>query len=366
MRAWCGAVSRWPSASSSGSRAKVRGPMERQVVRIVTPGTVTDDALLEQRRETLLASLWQEDARADGSRRGGVRFGLAWLELASGRFSVLQIDERRGAAGRTGAAAACGDSCWPSTQAQRWPGCADRAVVVRARAPWHFELASASRLLTDQLGAIDLRGYGVDELPLAIASRGRTAAVRARHAAIGVAAYPRLACRGALGCTGAGCGHAPEPGTRREPHRQRAGNAVRGRSMPPSRPWARAPCGVRWHARFARTRMLRERYHAIATLADSGGFEPVRQELRCIGDLERIQARIALRSARPRDLVQLRASLAALPAVRGRSSRSIPRCCSGCCAISTSTPSSSLAAGRDRARARAFPARRRRHRDRTR
>src|SRR5580658_5649643 len=57
---------------------KSRGPMERQVVRVVTPGTVTDDALLEQRRETLIASLWQD----------GNKVGLAWLDLASGRFSV--------------------------------------------------------------------------------------------------------------------------------------------------------------------------------------------------------------------------------------------------------------------------------------
>ncbi len=59
--------------------------MERQVVRVVTPGTVTDDALLEQRRETLLAAAACE----------GERFGLAWLDLASGRFSVLQSDERQ-------------------------------------------------------------------------------------------------------------------------------------------------------------------------------------------------------------------------------------------------------------------------------
>ena len=66
-----------------GDPAKARGPMERQVVRVVTPGTVTDDALLEQRRETLLAALLTERNR----------FGLAWLELSSGRFTVLESDE---------------------------------------------------------------------------------------------------------------------------------------------------------------------------------------------------------------------------------------------------------------------------------
>src|SRR5580704_7245046 len=63
-----------------GDPAKSKGPIERQVVRVVTPGTVTDAALLDDRRETLLAAM----------QRDGSRFGLAWLDLAAGRFSVLQ------------------------------------------------------------------------------------------------------------------------------------------------------------------------------------------------------------------------------------------------------------------------------------
>ncbi|MGH8285824.1 MAG: DNA mismatch repair protein MutS, partial [Steroidobacteraceae bacterium] len=63
-----------------GDPAKSKGPVERQVVRIVTPGTVTDAALLDERRDTLLAAV----------ARDGARFGLAWLDLAAGRFTVLQ------------------------------------------------------------------------------------------------------------------------------------------------------------------------------------------------------------------------------------------------------------------------------------
>src|SRR5512147_1448611 len=69
-----------------GDPAKSKGPVERQVVRVVTPGTVTDDALLEQRRETLLAAVIR---RPD---KDGVKFGLAWLELAAGRFTVMETD----------------------------------------------------------------------------------------------------------------------------------------------------------------------------------------------------------------------------------------------------------------------------------
>src|SRR4051812_10475013 len=65
-----------------GDPAKSKGPVERQVVRVVTPGTVTDEAFLEERRDTLLAAL----------SRDGSRFGLAWLELSSGRFTVLEAE----------------------------------------------------------------------------------------------------------------------------------------------------------------------------------------------------------------------------------------------------------------------------------
>src|SRR3954462_5481355 len=68
-----------------GDPAKAKGPVERQVVRVVTPGTVTDEAFLEERRDTLLAALY-----VDGG--DGERFGLAWLELSSGRFSVLEAE----------------------------------------------------------------------------------------------------------------------------------------------------------------------------------------------------------------------------------------------------------------------------------
>src|SRR3982751_5906643 len=69
-----------------GDPAKSKGPVDRQVVRVVTPGTVTDDALLEQRRETLLAAM----VRRPG--KDGVSYGLAWLDLAAGRFTVMETD----------------------------------------------------------------------------------------------------------------------------------------------------------------------------------------------------------------------------------------------------------------------------------
>jgi len=91
--------------------------------------------------------------------------------------------------------------------------------------------------------------------------------------------------------------------------------------MPASLRWVRARLR-RWLNRPIRSPpLLRQRYHAIGALAESRRYEPLREQLRDIGDLERILARVALRSARPRDLVQLRASLAAAPTLRAELSR---------------------------------------------
>ena len=131
----------------------------REIVRIVTPGTVTDEALLDDKRETLLAAVVLNSAR----------FGLAWLDLSAGRFTVLE------SAGSTALAAEL-ERLKPAellVSEEQASSLADlTGGAMRTRPPWHFELASASRLLTDQLGTLDLKGFGADDLPLAIAAAG--------------------------------------------------------------------------------------------------------------------------------------------------------------------------------------------------
>jgi DNA mismatch repair protein MutS len=287
-----------------GDPAKARGPMERQVVRVVTPGTVTDDALLEQRRETLLAALLTERNR----------FGLAWLELSSGRFTVLQ-SEQPGAIEAELERLRPAELLLAEDQARDIQALCRQPPVVRTRAPWHFELASASRLLTDQLGTLDLKGFGVDELPLAIRAAGALLQyVRdTQKSAVPHIRAMRVEERAdSLGLDAA---------TRRnlELDTSLSGNetatlfavldsSVTAMGSRALRRWLNRP--IRAQA------VLRERYHAIATMAESRRYEPLREQLREIGDLERILARVALRSARPRDLVQLRASLAAAPGLR--------------------------------------------------
>ncbi len=294
-----------------GDPAKSKGPVERQVVRVVTPGTVTEETLLDQRRETLLAALLKD----------GERFGLAWLELASGRFTVLES---------TGPAALAAELqrlrpaelLMPEGQAPL-PGSAEpqagastvMGAIARARPPWHFELASASRLLTDQLGTLDLRGFGADELPLAIAAAGALLQyVRDTQKA----ALPHIR---SLTVEERGDALHIDAATRRnlELDSSMTGNeqatliavldstvtAMGSRAL---RRWLNRPITQR--------AALRERFHAVRTIAANRGFETLQEQLRAVGDIERVLARVALRSARPRDLTQLRTALGALPALR--------------------------------------------------
>jgi DNA mismatch repair protein MutS len=287
-----------------GDPAKSKGPVERQVVRIITPGTVTDEALLEERQETLLGAVT----------RDGERFGLAWLDLAAGRFTVLQAE------GRVTLAAELerlkpAELLVSESEPGRGEDLARHGTAVRTRPPWYFELASASRLLTDQMGTLDLKGFGADELPLAICAAGallqyvrdtqkaavphiRSLHVEERTDALIIDASTRRNLELDVSLSG------------REDATvfaliDKCVTAMGSREL---RRWLNRP--------LTDQAILRARYQALSALNDGRRFEELRTHLQGIGDVERILARVALRSARPRDLTQLRTSLAMLPALR--------------------------------------------------
>lgn len=286
-----------------GEPGKQKGPVERQVVRIVTPGTVTDEALLEDRRETLLASLW----------RDGAAFGLAWLDLAAGRFSMLQ------STGATTLAAEL-ERLRPAellvAENQAPPEL--NGACVRPRPPWQFELASASRQLTDQLGTLDLAGYGADVLPLAIAAAG---ALLQHVRDTQRSALPHIR---ALHVEEHGDELQLDAATRRNLELE---TSLAGRvdaSLASLLDTTVTAMGSRALRRLlgrpsTRQDLLRARFQAVGALGAHGNARDagtaVREALRGIGDIERILARVALRSARPRDLVGLRQSLSNLPAL---------------------------------------------------
>jgi len=285
-----------------GDPAKSKGPVERQVVRIITPGTLTDEALLEERQETLLAAI----------ARDGVRFGLAWLDLAAGRFTVLQSEGLLTLSAEL-------ERLKPAelliSEATQGEDVVRNGTAVRTRPPWYFELASASHLLTDQMGTLDLKGFGVDDLPLAICAAGallqyvrdtqkaavphiRSLHVEERTDALIIDAATRRNLELDVSLSG------------REDATvfaliDKCVTAMGSREL---RRWLNRP--------LTDQTVLRSRYQALSALSDRRRFEDLRSHLHGIGDIERILSRVALRSARPRDLTQLRASLSLLPALR--------------------------------------------------
>src|SRR5690606_34479551 len=142
-----------------GDPAASKGLVERKVVRIVTPGTVTDEALLNERRDTLLLAV----ARG----RGG--YGLAWADLAGGRFLVNEVagDEQLEA---ELARLEPAELLLPDEDG--WPAFLDERSGLRRRPPWLFDADSSRRQLLRFFGLHDLGGFGIEDRPLAVAAAG--------------------------------------------------------------------------------------------------------------------------------------------------------------------------------------------------
>ena len=202
----------------------------------------------------------------------------------------------------------------------------------RLRPPWHFDCDAAARALSEQFHTRDLAGFGCADKPLAVAAAGALLAYVRETQKAALPHLRSLVTEERDGALDHGPCHAPQSRAGREPRRQaeltlagvfdRTATAMGGRML---RRWLHRPLRDR--------HTLRERYQAVATLIDGSRIHAIAGCSRAIGDLERILARIALRSARPRDLVHLRAALGALPALhqtlRGVQARSpAPRRCS--------------------------------------
>jgi len=142
-----------------GDPAASKGPVERKVARIVTPGTLTDEALLDERHENLLTAIAES---SDG-------FGLAVLELSSGRFSVLEVANREALASEL-------ERLKPAEilvdEDSRLPLDLRLEHGVTRRPAWHFDADSAQQSLCEQFGTRDLGGFGCATLPLAVGAAG--------------------------------------------------------------------------------------------------------------------------------------------------------------------------------------------------
>jgi DNA mismatch repair protein MutS len=301
-----------------GDPAKSKGPVERAVVRVVTPGTVTDAALLDERRDTLLAALLPLGLTGGQLLEG--RFGLAWLDLGAGRFSVLEASGQQALAAELERLQPA-EVLVPESLAlalDREPDALNGALpprLRRSRPPWQFEEETATRTLQEQLGTLDLRGFGIEEMSLAVGAAGallqfaretqRTALphlhslrVERRESALHIDAATRKNL---------------EIDTSASGHEEATLVALLDTTI--------TAMGARALRRLVNRPItdhdeLGRRHAAVAELVDRQRHLALRGALQPIVDIERIIARVALRSARPRDLTGLRASLAVLPPLR--------------------------------------------------
>ena len=286
-----------------GDPATSKGPVERQVVRIITPGTISDEALLDERRDNLVGAVLGDEKL----------FGLAMLDITSGRFSVQELkgwENLLAELERLAPAELLIPDDWP----QGLP--LEKRRGVRRRAPWDFELDSARKSLCQQFAVQDLKGFGCEGLTLAIGAAGcllayaketqRTALPHLRSLR-----HERLDDTVIL-----------DGASRR--NLELDTNLAGGRDNTLQSVVDRCQTAMgsrlltRWLNRPLRDRsVLEARQEAIACLLERYRFELLQPQLKDIGDVERILARIGLRNARPRDLARLRDALAALPQLQG-------------------------------------------------
>ncbi|EPH6761379.1 DNA mismatch repair protein MutS [Cronobacter dublinensis] len=280
-----------------GDPATSKGPVERKVVRIVTPGTISDEALLQERQDNLLAAIWQ-DAKG---------FGYATLDISSGRFRLTEPQDRETMAAelqRTNPA----ELLYAEDFAEM--SLIESRRGLRRRPLWEFELDTARQQLNLQFGTRDLVGFGVENAPRGLCAAGcllqyvkdtqRTSLPHIRS----------------ITMERQQDGIIMDAATRRnlEITQNLAGGV--DNTLASVLDCTVTPMGSRmlkrWlHMPVRDTNVLRNRQQAIAALMEySADIQPV---LRQVGDLERILARLALRTARPRDLARMRHAFQQLP-----------------------------------------------------
>ncbi|SEA50132.1 DNA mismatch repair protein MutS [Microbulbifer marinus] len=285
-----------------GDPATSKGPVERQVVRIVTPGTVTDEALLNERRDNLLAATSQL----------GDQFGLALLDLATGRFVVQEVDSLETLSEQvqrhSPAELLAPEDLSLPPEIERRPG-------LRRRAPWEFELETALRLLNQQFGTLNLEAFGCSHMHAAVVAAGcllQYARDTQRTELPHIRSLQTESSDETVALDGA---------SRRNLEIDLNLNGGDQNTLLSVFDSCKTAMGSRLLRRWLNNPLrqlttLNNRQDAVAALIDGYLFEPLRDALKPVGDMERILGRLALRSARPRDLARLGQSLAQFPEIQ--------------------------------------------------
>ena len=287
-----------------GDVATAKGPVERKVVRVVTPGTVTDTELLADKSDALLLAV----------SRQGKAIGLAWLALSSGELGLTECTEADLGAwlARLSAAEVLVDrDAIPAALLQAQSGA--RATITH-RPAWQFDAALGSRKLCEQLRVASLAGFNAQDLHAAQAAAAALLSF-AEHTQGRALAHVRT-----LSVQHSSDLLALPPSTHRN---LELTQTLRGEDSPTLLSLldtCRTGMGSRalrhWLTHPLRERRVATQRHDALEALQAAGIDALREALRGISDVERITARIALRQVRPRELTGVRATLQALPALR--------------------------------------------------
>ena len=278
-----------------GDPATSKGPVERKIIRIVTPGTVSDEALLPERQDNLIVAVYQEKEK----------FGLATLDMTSGRFQLCEPHSKEAL----------------QAELQRINPvellyCEDfveMAIIehykgLRRRPIWEFELSTAISELNRQFGTKDLRAFGVEKSPLGLAAAGCLLqyAKETQRASL-----PHIQ---SISVIKNNDNIQLDAATRRnlELTQNLAGGTENTLASVLDK--CVTPMGSRllkrWiHQPIRQIYILLKRQKTIGEIIEQDLYHELQPYLRQVGDMERILARVALRSARPRDLTRLRTAL---------------------------------------------------------
>lgn len=287
-----------------GDPAASKGPVERKVVRIVTPGTVTDEALLEDRKDNFLVAMFAASQT----------FGMACLDLSSGRFVLQEVKsetqlfselERLNPAELL----ASEDFTLPEPL-KNFKG-------LSKRPPWHFELESSTQLILKQFNTLNLNGFGCEHLTSAICAAGC------------LLQYVKDTQQSALphiqGISIEHCDDsiALDASSRRnlelDSHPSGQLQFTLFGVLDKTSTAMGSRCLRRWINRPLRSQIiLKGRYSCINSFLEHQLYQEIQENLRQVGDIERISSRIALKSARPRDLIVLRNTLEVLPLLQSQ------------------------------------------------
>lgn len=282
-----------------GDPATSKGPVERKVMRIITPGTVTDEALLNERQDNLLAAAVQL----------GDNYGLALLDLGTGYFAVQEVDSQEAL---TEQILRLNPTELLTPEELELPQEIQRRSGLRRRAPWEFELETALRLLNRQFGTLDLEAFGCSHMHAALCAAGcllqyarDTQRTELPH--IRTLRTERSEDTVAL-----------DPASRRNLEIDTNLSGGDENTLLSVLDACKTAMGSRLLRRWLNNPLrnlqtLQQRQQAISALITDYRFEPLREALKPIGDMERILGRLALRSARPRDLSRLGLSLSQFP-----------------------------------------------------